>query len=112
MRKRSTYWDIVKRELKPKFALAGLLNVCELQWNDCLANDYGVVPDVYQTFAHSLRRRHIDKYKKYEKEIYEEKMRKVIRVCTICHDQLDKLPKHKTEHIVENVIASRKRKII
>lgn len=112
MRSNPTYWDIVRKELRPKFAAAGLLETCELGWENCCMNRSGVVPKQFQTFAHSLRRRKIDIHKKYEPEIYEQLMREVIRACTQCHSELDNPTNYSHEEaseIVRSVISKRKR---
>lgn len=112
MRSRPTYWDKVRKELRPKFAAAGLLEICELGWKGCKANKNGIVPKQFQTFAHSLRRRKIDKYKKNDLDIYEEKMRHVIRCCTECHHKLDNNFEHEeTERIVIETINTRKKPV-
>ena len=106
MRKQPTYWDKVKREIRPKFARVGLLNVCELGWEGCT----GKITDRL-TFAHSLRRREIDKYKKQGNDHeYERRMREVIRCCSIpCHAKLDARKHEETEAIVLDIIANRRR---
>lgn len=114
MRKKPTYWDKVRRELYPKFRAVGLLDVCELGWENCLANKYGIVSQTYQTFAHSLRRKKIDRYIKSNQDEYERRMREVIRACTQCHHELDyeledDKDHAKAEMIVIETIANRKR---
>lgn len=117
MRKKPTYWDKVRKELRPKFAVAGLLETCELRWENCLANKQGIVPKTFQSFAHSLRRRKIDKYKKSDPEEYERRMREVIRACTQCHHELDNEledDKHheKAEQIIIDIIKNRKKPVV
>lgn len=105
MRSRPTYWDKVRKELRPKFAQVGLLMVCELGWEGCEKNKN-------LTFAHSLRRAAIDQYKKQNKlDEYEAKMREVIRACTVCHAQLDSRKRPETYEIVKDVIKNRKKPI-
>lgn len=116
MRSKPTYWDKVRKELRPKFVLAGLLEICELGWEDCLANKYGIVPKTFQTFAHSLRRNKIDIHKKANPEEYERLMREVIRACTKCHHQLDNELEDDKSHekaaaIVREVIENRKKPV-
>lgn len=115
MRKKPTYWDKVKKELRPKFTQAGLINTCELQWEKCLANKSGFVPQQYQNFAHSLRRRKIDNFKKEYPEIYEKKIREVIRTCVKCHEMLDDPTLHsheEAEQIVIEVIQNRRKPLV
>jgi hypothetical protein len=117
VRSKPTYWDKISKEIRPKFAAAGLLETCELRWDSCLANRDGIVPKAFQTFAHSLRRRKIDKYKKSEPEEYERRMREVIRACTQCHHILDNEledDKHhtKAEEIVIETINKRKKPVV
>lgn len=116
MRRNPTYWDRVRKEIRPKFEAAGLLEICELGWENCLADKYGRVPKTFQTFAHSLRRRKIDRYKKTDPEEYERRMREVARVCTQCHHELDNEltddPYHdKAEAIIVEVINNRKKPV-
>jgi len=112
MRSRPTYWDKVRKELRPKFALAGLLETCELRWEGCLIRKDGTVPKPYQTFAHSLRRNAIDSYKKQGKPgEYDAKMREVIRACTECHKNLDARKRPETYDIVIDVIKNRKKPV-
>lgn len=112
MRSNPTYWDLVRKEIRPKFAAAGLLEICEIGWENCCANKYGFVPKQFQTFAHSLRRRKIDQYKKYEHDKYEVLMREVIRACTQCHSELDNPTNYshqEAEQIVKDIINNRKK---
>lgn len=117
MRSKPTYWDKIRKELRPKFEAAGILNVCELNWENCLANKHGIVPKTYQTFAHSLRRKKIDSYKKNDREEYERLMREVIRACVKCHSELDnELEDDKTHEkardIVRDTIKNRKKPLV
>lgn len=112
MRSNPTHWDLIRKELRPKFAAAGLLETCELGWENCLMNRSGQVPKVFQTFAHSLRRRKIDMHKKYEPDVYEKLIREVIRACTKCHEELDDQTNYSQDEaaeIVRQVINKRKR---
>lgn len=114
MRRNPTHWDRVRKELRPKFERVGLLNICELNWENCLANKHGIVPQTFQTFAHSLRRRKIDKFKKTNPKEYERLMRHVIRACSQCHHELDNELENdhtheKAEAIVTETINKRKR---
>lgn len=107
MRSKPTYWDRVRKEIRPKFAAAGLLNICELHWPQCIGAKLRL------TFAHSLRRRKIDKFKNDGNEaMYELKMRRVIRACVKCHEQLDSLEHDETERIVEETIKNRKKPVV
>jgi hypothetical protein len=114
LRKKSTHWDSVRKELRPKFAVAGLIDRCELNWEKCLANKDGFVPKTFQTFAHSLRRRKIDRYLRDNPSEYERLMREVCRVCVKCHEQLDN-PKNFTHEeaceIIRNTIKNRKKPV-
>lgn len=102
-KKNQETWLQVKQEIRPKFIEAGI-TCCELQWEHCK----GCLP-VFLTFAHSLRRRKIDKL---DKEARAKALRRVIRACTACHMKLDSLEHAVTEKIVEQVIAERPTPII
>lgn len=98
-------WLQVKTEIRPKFILAGITQ-CELNWQ--WANCTGSIP-IYLTFAHSLRRRKIDKY---DGKIRAKLMREVIRACQNCHKELDALEHTETEAIVKKIIKERVKPVV
>ena len=102
-KKNQETWLQVKQEIRPKFIEAGI-TCCELNWENCK----GCLP-VFLTFAHSLRRRKIDKLDKEERA---KALRRVIRACVSCHGELDSLEHDVTEKIVEKVILERPTPII
>lgn len=113
MRSRPTYWDKVKAELRPKFSGVGLLHVCEFALMNSPYKSKNCTKNKYLTFAHSLRRRKIDKFKKDNDEtMYEKKMREVIRICQVCHQDLDAMEHEETERIVLETIKNRLKPIV
>jgi hypothetical protein len=102
MTRNSTAWQIAREELRPKFAVAGI-DRCEYQGYNC--EDWRNL-----TFAHSLRRNDINKYKKYDPDMYNKKMREVARLCTTCHAEVDANKRHVTYAII-NWIIDHKRKV-
>jgi hypothetical protein len=95
-KKNQENWQQVKAELRPKFIDAGITR-CELQWPRCTDR-------LFLTFAHSLRRRKIDKYDGKERARL---FREVIRACSSCHGILDGLEHDETTKIVRQVIEER-----
>lgn len=103
MKRNSTAWQIAKEELRPKFISAGLYDHCEYQGYDC--EDWRNL-----TFAHSLRRNDIEKYKKYDPETYNQKMREVARICTACHAEIDANKRPVTYAIICYIIYHKRKK--
>lgn len=104
MKRNPSIWNKVRDELRPKFIAAGITR-CELQWEGC--EDWKNL-----TFAHSLRRNDIDKYRKFgDITKYHLKMREVIRACTECHKKLDANKRPVTYDIVIETIKKRKRPV-
>lgn len=102
-KKKQETWLQVKQEIRPKFIEANIF-CCELGWEGCK----GCMP-LFLTFAHSLRRRKIDKL---DKEGRAKALRRVIRACVACHFELDSLEHKETERIVEEIIAKRIKPVI
>ena len=101
MTRNSTAWQIAREELRPKFDAAGI-TTCEYQGYNCTGWPL--------TFAHSLRRNDINKYKKYDHETYHQKMREVARICSTCHAEIDGNKRNVTYAII-NWIINHKRKV-
>lgn len=112
MRRRATYWDKVRTELRPKFANVGLLDICELYNTDSEWRSPKCEKDRNLTFAHSLRRKYIDRYKKYEHDEYERRMREVARLCTSCHAIVDANKPPVSEQIIIDIIKKRKKPVV
>jgi len=85
-------WESVRPKVKLRFAEAGILNICELQYEGCTGNQFTL------TFAHSLHRDYIGT---------KEEMEDVIRACTNCHQLLDANEHDVTESLVHEVQAER-----
>lgn len=102
MTRNSTAWQIAKEELRFKFALAGI-DRCEYQGYNC--TDWR-----FLTFAHSLRRNDIAKYKKYDIDKYNEKMREVARLCATCHAEIDANKRRVSEIIICWIINFKRKK--
>lgn len=110
-------WIDVKQELRPKFLEAGILNKCELYnvkefiqaIEEQLGKKQNCTQFLFLTFAHSLRRRKIDKYDGEEKARL---FREVIRACQNCHSLLDSLDHDTTTHIVRNVEQNRIKPVV
>lgn len=108
MRSNPTYWDKVRKELRPKFDKVGLLNICELYNTKSEYRSPKCTKDKYLTFAHSLRRKAIDRFKKDgDDEMYEFKMRNVARLCSSCHAIVDGRKPLESEAIIEEIIGNR-----
>lgn len=110
-------WIDVKHEIRPKFIAAGIYNTCELYnvpefleaIEEQLGKEQKCTRYLFLTFAHSLRRRKIEKY---DREIKARLLREVIRACQNCHKLLDSLDHDTTTRIVRNVKNNRVRKIV
>jgi len=101
MNRNPTAWEIVRNELRFKFALAGISS-CEYKGYDCDNQNLA--------FAHSLRRNDIKAYKKRgDIEGYNQKMREVAWLCQVCHAECDANKRHVTYAII-NWIINHKRK--
>lgn len=83
-------WNVARKLLRSKFQAAGLLNICELKYEECEGWPL--------TFAHSKRRNFISS---------KEEMITVIRACQKCHSILDANKHDVTEEIVLSVINNR-----
>jgi hypothetical protein len=104
MKRNEISWRHVREELRPKFIKAGI-TFCELRWHGCEGR-------AHLTFAHSLRRNDIDKYRKDgDLEQYALKMREVIRACRSCHSKLDANKRPVTYEMVRDIINKRSRPI-
>lgn len=113
MRSNPTYWDQVRKELKPKFARVGLLNTCELYDTKSKWRSPKCEKNKNLGFAHSLRRNDIDTFKKNgDLEGYEIKMRRVARLCGSCHGPIDANKRNVSEEIIEGIIKRRKRPVV
>jgi hypothetical protein len=102
-KKKQETWLEVKQEIRPKFLEADIY-CCELKWDGCKG-----CMVMYLTFAHSLRRRKIDKLQKEERA---KAMREVIRACSACHYILDSMAHDETYQIVREVIKNRTKPVI
>ena len=112
MRSNPTYWDKVKKELRPRFNAVGLLNICELWDTDHEFRSPKCEKNRNLTFAHSLRRKYIDKYKKNDLEEYERRMREVARLCTPCHAIVDANKGPVAEAAIVEIIKKRKKPVV
>lgn len=105
-------WIDVKHEIRPKFIEAGIYNTCELygvpEFLEAIDKQLGKKQNctdfLFLTFAHSLRRRIIDRYDKEKKARL---LREVIRACQNCHGLLDSLDHDTTAKIVRNIRSNR-----
>lgn len=115
-KKREETWLDVKREIRPKFFEAGILD-CELynvvEFTQAVEEQLGKKQDckiyLFLTFAHSLRRTVIKKYKGEERARL---LREVIKACSSCHQLLDSLDHDTTTKIVRNIINKRRTPIV
>lgn len=104
-------WIDVKQEIRPKFIEAGITS-CELyrvpEFLQAIEEQLGKTQNctgyLYLTFAHSLRRRKIDKHDDKERARL---LREVIRACQNCHKLLDSLEHDTTTTIVRGRINNR-----
>lgn len=113
MRKNPTYWDKVRKEIKPKFSRVGLLDTCELWDTNHEFRSKHCEKNRNLGFAHSLRRKYIDEYKKHgDIEEYERRMREVARLCQKCHAIVDANKPPVTEEIIIGIINNRKRPVV
>lgn len=113
MRNNPTYWDKVRKELRPKFSAAGILNICELWDTDHIFRSPYCEKNRNLTFAHSLRRKYIDKYKKLGNlEEYERRMREVARLCQKCHAEVDANKGIVTEQVIVGIIEKRTKPVV
>lgn len=87
-------WAYVKRNIKPFFLQAGITS-CELGWEGCTGS-------FATTFAHSLRRRHIQT---------PSEMEEVIVACQSCHSKLDAQGEEPAREMVLRTIANRRRRV-
>lgn len=115
-RKKPEKWLEVKQEIRPKFIEAGI-TTCELYnveeflvaIKEQLDRKQNCKHFLFPTFAHSLRRRKIDKFTGAERA---KLLREVIRACSDCHKLLDSLNHDTTTELVRLVIERRPRKIV
>lgn len=114
-KKNEETWLQVKQEIRPKFIDAGITQ-CELynvkMFLDAIEEQLGKKQNCKQflflTFAHSLRRRKIDKFKGSERARL---LREVIRACSDCHQLLDSLDHNTTTKIVRYIREQRRIKV-
>lgn len=87
---RTKEWDRVRAILKVEFEAMGITS-CELNYSGCKRDDW-------LSFAHGLKRRHLqgDQLKTL-----------TILSCTPCHDVIERLPEAEMCAIVESVIENR-----
>jgi hypothetical protein len=91
-------WNEIRKELKEKFALAGILS-CELRYERCtLATNFGGT----WSFAHSRKRRNIS----MEPEQRAKEMREVIYTCGNCHNIIETLPSDAVPNMYDIVIKT------
>lgn len=114
-KKKEETWLEVKQEIRPKYIEAGITH-CELYnvpiFLEAIENQLGKKQKCKQflflTFAHSLRRRKIAKYKGAERAFL---LREVIRACSDCHQLLDSLDHDTTTKIVRYIRQQRPKKV-
>lgn len=89
--KRTKEWEQVRAILKIEYEAMGIVS-CELNYEGCKR-------DAWLSFAHGLKRRHLqgDQLKTL-----------TILACTPCHDVIERLPEAEMCAIVEQVIRERR----
>lgn len=96
--KKGREWQGARKQLKLFFENATIME-CELKYENCTKDDF-------LTWAHSLKRRYIDRNSGRGDQLLE-----CILACQNCHQRIEFLPKEQMEQIVLEIIKNRKVKI-